>query len=100
MKKGETSATISSASKEKATVEDKGKKASYRIRIEMDFDPKTSKLRVQEAMDKYLASYGFRLNSGIKIEFTPTMLMFPRLRLKERVYMCILRFWNWGYGCR
>ena len=37
----------------------------------MDFDPKTSKLCDQEAVDKYLVIYGFRLNLGIKIEFCP-----------------------------
>ena len=37
----------------------------------MDFDPKTSNLRDQEAMNKYLANYGFLLNLGIKIEFCP-----------------------------
>ena len=35
----------------------------------MDFDPKTSKLRDQEAVDKYLAGYGFHWSPGIKIEF-------------------------------
>jgi len=37
----------------------------------MNFDPKTSKLHKQEAVDKYLASYGILLNPGIKIEFCP-----------------------------
>ena len=71
IKKGETSATISGVGKGKAVVEEKWKRASHHIRIGMDFDPKTSKLRDQEAVDRYLASYGFRSNSGIKIEFCP-----------------------------
>ena len=37
----------------------------------MDFNPKNSKLRDQEVVDKYLASYEFCLNPGIKIEFCP-----------------------------
>jgi len=41
-------------------VEEKGKRTSHRTWIGMDFDPKTSKLRDQEAVGKYLAGYGFR----------------------------------------
>jgi len=52
-------------------VEEKGKKASHHTRIGMDFDSKTSKLRDQEVVDKYLASYEFHLNSGTKIKFCP-----------------------------
>ena len=37
----------------------------------MDFDPKTSELRNQEAMDKYRAGYGFCWSPRIKIEFGP-----------------------------
>jgi len=37
----------------------------------MDFNLKTSKLRDQKTMDKYLASYGFRWGPGIKNEFCP-----------------------------
>ena len=47
---------ISGAGNGKAAVEEKGKRASHRTRIEMYFDPKTFKLRDQEAVDKYLAS--------------------------------------------
>jgi len=71
IKKGETFATISIASKEKATVEEKGKRAFHRTKIGMDFDLKTFKLRDQEAVNKYLVNYEFRLNPGIKIEFCP-----------------------------
>ena len=67
------SAMISSASDGKTTTEEKGKRASHYTKIGMDFDPKFSKLRDQEAIDKYLASYEFRLNSGIKIEFYPLL---------------------------
>ena len=45
------------------------KRTSHRTRIGMDFDPKISKLLDQEAMDKYLASYGFHWSSRIKVEF-------------------------------
>jgi len=45
MKKGETSAMISGTGKRKVVMEEKGKRASHRIRIRMDFNPKTSKLR-------------------------------------------------------
>ena len=37
----------------------------------MDLDPKTSKLRDQEAVNKYLASFGFRWSPRIKFEFCP-----------------------------
>ena len=62
---------VSGAGKGKAMAEEKGKRASHRIRIRMDFNPKISKLRDQEAMDRYLASYAFRLNLEIKIEIFP-----------------------------
>ena len=71
MKKGETSAMISDTGDGKATVEEKGKRALNRTKIEMDFNPKTFKICYQEAVDKYLASYRFCLNPGIKIEFFP-----------------------------
>jgi len=58
MKKGEKIGPSDSADKRKSTVENKGKRTSHHTRIGMDFDPKTSKLRNQEAVDKYLASYG------------------------------------------
>jgi len=60
MKKGEKFSPSDESNKGKSTVEDKGKRTSCRTRIEMDFDPKTSILHDQEAVDKYLASYGFR----------------------------------------
>jgi len=71
-----------------------GNRASHRIRIRMDFDPKTSRLHNLE-VDKYLVKYDFRLNMGIKFEFCPMVLTFLRLRLMM-VYICILRFWRWG----
>ena len=64
LKKGETSATISSAGDGKATMREKAKRAFYRTRFRMDFDPKTSKLCDQEAVDKYLANYGFQFEFG------------------------------------
>ena len=60
MKKGEKSGPSGGANKGKSTVEEKGKRTSRHTRFGMDFDPKTSKLRDQEAMDKYMASYDFR----------------------------------------
>ena len=36
----------------------------------MDFDPKTSRLHNKE-VDKFLANYDFRLNSEIRIKFSP-----------------------------
>ena len=56
MKKEETSAMISVASKGKAVVEEKGKRASHYTKIRMDFDLKTSMLCDQEAVDKYLVT--------------------------------------------
>jgi len=53
----------------------------------MDFDPKTSKLRDQEAVDKYLASYGFCLNTRIKIEFCLYSVNVSSAPLKSGVYM-------------
>ena len=52
-------------------IEEKGKITSHRTRIRLDFDSKTSKIHNQEVVDIYLASYGFRLNLGIKLEFYP-----------------------------
>ena len=60
MKKVEKSSPSDRSDKEKSIVEEKGKRTSRRTRIDMDFDPRTSKLRDQEAVDKYLANYGFR----------------------------------------
>ena len=61
MKKEEMSAMISGTGKGKAAVE-KGKRTSHRTKIGMEFDPKTSKLCDQEAVNKYLANYEFHLN--------------------------------------
>ena len=81
------SATISGAGDGKSAVE-KGKRASHHTRIVMDFDLKTSKLRDQEVVDKHLASYGFRLNPGIKIEFCPlTVDVFSTPPKGKCVYM-------------
>ena len=97
MKKGEKSAMMSSVGDGKAAVEEeKGKRASHHTRIGMDFDPKTSKLCDQETVDKYLASYGFCLNPGIKIMFYPLNVNISQPRLKGRVYIYIPRFWHWG----
>ena len=52
-------------------MEEKGKRTSHRTRIGMDFDLKISKLHDQEAVDKYLASYGVYWISRIKIDFCP-----------------------------
>jgi len=89
------SATISGAGDEKSAVE-KGKRASDRTRIGIDFDPKTSKLRDQEAVDKHLTNYGFHLNSRIKIEFCLLTLDVSSTPPKEKVYMRVPRFWHWG----
>ena len=43
----------------------------FRIRIGMDFNPKTSKLHNQENVNKYLARYSVCLNPEIKVEFCP-----------------------------
>ena len=69
MKKGDKSSSSSSMGTGKPTAEKKGKKAFHRTTITMDFDPKTSRLRNQEEVDKYLAKYDFCLNPGIKVEF-------------------------------
>ena len=93
MKKGDKSDTVSGAGKGKAAVEENGKRASHRAKIRMDFDPKTFKLHDQEAVDKYLASYDFRLNPGIKIEFSlhgVDISLAPPNR--DGVYICISRF--------
>ena len=71
MNKGEKSGPSDGSDKGKSIMEEKGKRTSRRTRIGMDFDSKTFKLCDQEAVDKYLASYGFRWSLGIKIEFCP-----------------------------
>ena len=60
MKKIEKFSPFDRSDKGKSVVEEKGKRTSHRTWIGMDFDPKTSKLRDQEAVGKYLAGYGFR----------------------------------------
>jgi len=69
MKKGETFVMISGAGKGKAAVQEKGNRASHHTRIGMHFHPKNFKFHYPKAVNKYLASYGFHLNLGIKIEF-------------------------------
>ena len=69
MKKRDKSNSSSDMGKGKPAAEEKGKRAFHRTRIRMGFDPKTSRLRNQEELDKYLAKYDFRLNPGIKVEF-------------------------------
>jgi len=70
MKKEGNSGPSDGSNKRKSIAEEKGKRVSRRTRIWMDF--KTSMLHDQEAVDKYLASYGFRWSTGIKVEFCPT----------------------------
>jgi len=71
VKKREKFATISSVGKGKAAMEEKRKGASHHTRIGIDFDQKISKLRDQEAVNRYLANYVFHSNPSIKIEFCP-----------------------------
>ena len=70
MTKGSKSSTVGDVGKEKATKEEKGKN-HFCTRIGMDFDPKTSRLRNQEDVNKHLARYEVCLNPGIKVEFCP-----------------------------
>jgi len=91
MKKGEKSGPSDRSDKGKS-VEEKGKRTSHCTRIGMDFDPKTSKLRDQEAVDKYPAGYGFHWSPEIKLSFVPTM-MFLWLCMVRRMYICI--YWCW-----
>ena len=93
MTKGEKSSAVSGASKGKATIKEKRKKASHRTRIRMDFDPKISRLCNQEEVDKSLTKYGFRLNLRIKVKFFSMVLTFLWLRL-TMVYICITKFWH------
>ena len=58
MKKGEKSSRSDRSDKEKSIVEEKGK-SSRRTRIGMDFDPKTSKLRDEGAVDKFRLAMAF-----------------------------------------
>ena len=56
--------------KGKAT-EEKGKRSHFCTKIGMDFNPKTSRLRNQEDVNKHLVRYGAYLNLEIKVEFCP-----------------------------
>ena len=88
MKKGEKSSPSDRSDKGKSIIDENGKRTSRHTRIGMDFDLKTSKLHDQEAVDKYLANYGFRWSSGIKIEFCPNDVdVSTALPGKEGVYM-------------
>ena len=60
MKKGREFGPSHGWDKGKSVAKEEGKRASYRTRIGMEFDPKTSKPHDQEAVDKYLASYSYR----------------------------------------
>ena len=71
MKKGEKSDSFDRLDKGKSIMEEKEKRSSRRTRIGIDFDSKTFKIRDQEAVDKYLAGYGFCWSPGIKTEFYP-----------------------------
>jgi len=51
----------------------------------MDFNPKTSKLRNQEEVDKHLASYDFHLNLGKNPRFAPMVLTSLWFRLIRMV---------------
>jgi len=93
MKKGEKSGTVDGAGKGKTAVEEKGKRDSHRTRIMMDFNSKTSKLFNQEALDKYLTSYGFHLNPGIKNGFCPHGVDISLAPSNRMVYICM--FWQW-----
>jgi len=94
MKKGEASAMINSAGKEKITVEEKGKRASYLTRIEMDFDLKISKLRDQGAVDKIPDQLWILFEFRNKIEFCPHNVDVSSTPPKgEGVYMHT-RFWH------
>ena len=87
-KKGEKSGPSVGSDKGKSLAEEKGKRASRRSRIGIDFDPKTSKLCNQEAVDKYLASYDFRWSPRIKVEFCPNNVdATSALPDKEGVYI-------------
>jgi len=87
MKKGEKSGVVGSMGKGKTAVEKKRKRASQLKRIGIDFDPKTSRIHNQEEVDTYLANYGFRLNIGIKIEFSPHSVNIFLALLNDGVYM-------------
>ena len=86
MKKVEKSSSSSGMDKGKPTVEENEKRASH-CRIGIDFDPKTSRLRNQEEVDKYPTKYGFRLNLGIKVEFCPHGVDVSQAPPNDGVYM-------------
>jgi len=56
---------------EMAGVEGKRKSGQYRTRTTMDFDPMPKILRSQKELDGYLARYGVRLPSNVKVEWYP-----------------------------
>ena len=91
MKKGKKFGPSDRSDKGKSVPDEKGKRTSHRTWIGMDFDQKTSKLRDQAAVDKYLAGYGFRWSPGIKIEFCPNDVDVSSAPTgKEGVYMHLL----------
>ena len=55
MTKGVKFGIVSSASKGKAVVKERGKRSQFRTRVGMDFDPRTTKLHSQEVVEEYLA---------------------------------------------
>ena len=54
--------------KSRGVVEEKERRVVLRTREAMNFDPSTHVLSRQKEVDKYLATYGVRLPSKIKVE--------------------------------
>ena len=54
-----------------AGTEGKGKRAQFCTRTTKDFDPMPKILRSQKEVDEYLARYGVRLPSNVKVEWCP-----------------------------
>jgi len=71
MMKGSKSGAVCGVGKRKATEEGKGRCPNFVSRLGWTSIQKTSKLRNQENVNKYLARYSVCLNPEIKVEFCP-----------------------------
>ena len=78
---------VDGAGKEKAMVEEKGKRPYHRTRVCMNFDPKTTRLHNQEDVDEYLEKYGVKISPRIKVKFCPPDNKFGLSPPDDGVYM-------------
>jgi len=94
MKGGKPNA-VGDVNKANAAAKERRKRSQFRTRVDMDFDPKTTKLHSQEEVDKYLAKYGVHLSQRSRSSFALRALILLCLH-PMAVSTCIPKFWHCG----